>query len=59
MSGNIYGFVPNLGANLAATILFGIITAFQFIFGILTREFFFGSMWVIIPGLTVSGTVCR
>ncbi|GMM50372.1 hypothetical protein DASB73_013300 [Starmerella bacillaris] len=59
MSGNIYGFVPNLGANLAATILFGIITAFQFIFGILTREFFFGSMWVITAGAEVCGYVCR
>lgn len=56
---NAYGFVPDLGANLAGCILFGLITAAQFILGIMTREFFFWSMWVITGGLEIYGYVCR
>lgn len=58
-SKNLYGFVPDLGASLAGCILFGLITAFQFVLGIMTREYFFWSMWVITAGLEVYGYVCR
>ena len=54
-----YGYVPNLGANVAGAVLFGLILVCQLILGNRTKERFFALLWNLAASLEFVGYVCR
>ncbi|GMM50373.1 phospholipid-translocating ATPase [Starmerella bacillaris] len=56
---NSYGFLPNLAANIVASVLFGIVTVIQFVAGIWTKDWWFLTAWTITGGLEFAGYIAR
>lgn len=59
MDNSYYGYAPNLGANLAAAIGFGILLLFQIFFGLKYRQWWFGITIVIFLICEVIGYIAR
>jgi hypothetical protein len=51
--------IPDLGANLAATIFFGMATVFHFVVGTWFKQWWFMSTWTIGLSLELAGYVSR
>lgn len=56
---NVYGLVPNKGANLAALILFAILWVWNTIAGVWTKQWWFGISFFIGCGLETAGYIAR
>jgi hypothetical protein len=56
---NVYGLIPNRGANLAALILFAILWFFQTILGLWYQQWWFGTAFFIACGLETAGYIGR
>lgn len=54
-----FGFVPNYDANMAFCILFGLITVYQCIMGIDTKNWWMCTCWTICGGLECAAYIAR